>query len=108
MKKKSLSNLLCCAMLAVYLLGVHDGKIALWQGDDPKPIKVFPYSASMLPEEARKHIFDKFYQADSSHTQEGNGLGLSLVRRILAIEKGSIEVENRSEGGCCFRVTLNG
>ena len=61
-----------------------------------------------VPEEARKHIFDKFYQADSSHTQEGNGLGLSLVRRILAIEKGSIEVENRSEGGCCFRVTLNG
>lgn len=61
-----------------------------------------------VPEEARKHIFDKFYQADSSHTQEGNGLGLSLVRRILAIEKGSIEVENCSEGGCCFRVTLNG
>ena len=61
-----------------------------------------------VPEEARKHIFDKFYQADSSHTQEGNGLGLSLVRRILSIEKGSIEVNNRSEGGCCFRVVLNG
>lgn len=61
-----------------------------------------------VPEEARKHIFDKFYQADSSHTQEGNGLGLSLARRILAIEKGSIEVENRSEGGCCFHVILNG
>ena len=61
-----------------------------------------------VPEEARKHIFDKFYQADSSHTQEGNGLGLSLVRRILSIEKGSIEVNNRSEGGCCFRVILNG
>lgn len=59
-----------------------------------------------LTEEAQKHIFDKFYQADSSHKQEGNGLGLALVKRILTIEKGQIGVENLSEGGCCFTVTL--
>lgn len=59
-----------------------------------------------LSDEAKKHIFDKFYQADSSHKQEGNGLGLSLVKRILSIEKGQITVENRPEGGCCFTVTL--
>ena len=56
MKKKQLSNLLCCAMLAVYLLGIHEGKIALWKGNDPKPIKVFDYSASQLPEEAQKQL----------------------------------------------------
>ena len=56
MKKKYLSNLLCCAIMAVYLLGIHKGKIALWSGDDPEPIKVFPYSASMLPEDARKQL----------------------------------------------------
>ena len=59
-----------------------------------------------LSEEAKKHIFDKFYQADSSHKQEGNGLGLALVKRILLIEKGQVTAENRPEGGCRFTVTL--
>lgn len=54
MKKKFLSHLLSFALVAGYLLGIHNGKIALWDGNDPEPVKVFPYSASMLPEEARK------------------------------------------------------
>ena len=57
-----------------------------------------------LSEEAQKHIFDKFYQGDSSHKQEGNGLGLALVKRILTIEKGQITAENIPEGGCRFTV----
>ena len=56
MKKKHLSQLLCSLMLSLYLLGVHDGKIALWQGDDPEPVKVFPYSVSMLPKEAQERL----------------------------------------------------
>ena len=60
-----------------------------------------------LSEEAQKHIFDKFYQADSSHKQEGNGLGLALVKRILSIEKGEITVENLPQGGCKFTVYLH-
>ena len=59
-----------------------------------------------LSEEAQKHIFDKFYQADASHKQEGNGLGLALVKRILTIEKGQIAAENCRSGGCRFTVTL--
>lgn len=59
-----------------------------------------------LSEEAQKHIFDKFYQADTSHKQEGNGLGLALVKRIMTIEKGQITAENIPEGGCRFTVTL--
>ena len=59
-----------------------------------------------LSEDAQKHIFDKFYQADSSHEQEGNGLGLALVKRILTIENGQIIAENCAEGGCRFTVTL--
>ena len=59
-----------------------------------------------LSEEAQKHIFDKFYQADTSHKQEGNGLGLALVKRILTIENGQITAENIPEGGCRFTVTL--
>ena len=59
-----------------------------------------------LSEEAQKHIFDKFYQADTSHKQEGNGLGLAMVKRILTIENGQITAENLPEGGCRFTVTL--
>lgn len=60
-----------------------------------------------ISEEAKKHIFDKFYQADSSHKEEGNGLGLSLVKKILAISSGEISVENINGGGCRFTVVLH-
>ena len=59
-----------------------------------------------LSEDAQKHIFDKFYQGDSSHKQEGSGLGLALAKRILTIEKGQITAENIHEGGCRFTVIL--
>ena len=59
-----------------------------------------------IEEEVRKRIFDKFYQADSSHKDEGNGLGLALVKRILAFENGEITVENIPGGGCRFAVLL--
>lgn len=59
-----------------------------------------------VPQELQKHIFDKFYQADSSHKQEGNGLGLALVKKILSLEDGDISVENIENGGCRFTVVL--
>lgn len=59
-----------------------------------------------LSDEAQKHLFDKFYQADTSHKSEGNGLGLALVKRILTIEGGDITAENIESGGCRFTVTL--
>lgn len=59
-----------------------------------------------LAEDAVKHIYDKFYQGDSSHKEEGNGLGLALVKRILHLEKGSIKAENLPDKGCIFTVEL--
>jgi len=59
-----------------------------------------------LSEEAQKHLFDKFYQADTSHKEEGNGLGLALVKRIISIAGGEITAENIKTGGCRFTVTL--
>ncbi|MDO4487829.1 MAG: HAMP domain-containing sensor histidine kinase [Eubacteriales bacterium] len=59
-----------------------------------------------ISEAAIKRIFDKFYQGDTSHKAEGNGLGLALVKRILSLENGTVSVENIKEGGCRFTVTL--
>lgn len=81
-------------------------KINLIDGDD-KIIFTVEDNGPGLTEEAKKHIFDKFYQGDSSHKQEGNGLGLPLVKRILSIAGGSITAENAENGGCRFTVILN-
>ncbi len=59
-----------------------------------------------LTDEAKKHLFDKFYQADTSHKEEGNGLGLALVKNILLLCDGKITAENVPNGGCRFTVTL--
>ncbi len=61
-----------------------------------------------ISENAQKHIFDRFYQEDSSHKEEGNGLGLALVKRILTVCGGEISVENISPAGCRFTVVLGG
>ena len=60
-----------------------------------------------ISEEEKKHIFDKFYQGDSSHKQNGNGLGLALVKRILKIAGGEVFAENIDSGGCRFTVVLH-
>ncbi len=54
----------------------------------------------------QNHIFDKFYQVETSHGKEGNGLGLTLVKRIVDLHRGSVSVENAEGGGCRFTVTL--
>lgn len=59
-----------------------------------------------VPQDQLQHVFDRFYQADSSRKAEGNGLGLALVKQILAISNGSIYVENLPEKGCRFTVEL--
>lgn len=46
------------------------------------------------------------YQADGSHKEEGNGLGLALVKRIVDSAGGTIKAENRKYGGCRFVVEL--
>ena len=56
MKYRKFSGILCGALMAVYLLGVHEGKIALWSGNDPEPIQVFPYRVSMLPKKEREML----------------------------------------------------
>jgi signal transduction histidine kinase len=59
-----------------------------------------------MSSETVKHIFDKFYQGDSSHSKEGNGLGLALLYRILQLHDSTIEVSSTLGEGTTFIVTI--
>jgi len=61
-----------------------------------------------MTEEQQKRIYEKFYQADRSHRTEGSGLGLPLVRRIVDICGGKVEVHSAPERGSRFSVYLPG
>lgn len=59
-----------------------------------------------MTEEVQKHIFEKFYQGDNSRKAEGNGLGLSLVKRIVELCNGTVSVQSMPGQGAAFSVTL--
>lgn len=59
-----------------------------------------------MTDEVQKHIFEKFYQGDQSRKSEGSGLGLSLVKRIVELCDGSIEVKSTPGNGAALLVTI--
>ena len=59
-----------------------------------------------ISEEAQRHIFDKFYQGDASHTVSGNGLGLSIARRVITLHNGDIRCQSEEGAGAEFTVEL--
>lgn len=59
-----------------------------------------------MSQEVQQHIFEKFYQEDHSRKTEGNGLGLALVKRIVELSDGTIQVKSVPEQGSTFLVQL--
>ncbi len=59
-----------------------------------------------MSRETQKHIFDKFYQGDASHSQEGNGLGLALVKQVINMLDCKIEVKSDIGKGSEFIVVI--
>jgi len=83
------------------------GEISLVQTSSQDTITVSVSDTGCgIGEETKKHIFDKFYQGETSHSGEGNGLGLALACRVVEKLEGTFTVVSEVGKGSTFTVTL--
>ncbi len=64
--KHSVRSLAATCLLLGFILGLHNGRVALWKSDDPQPIKIFPWSASFLPDNIRSALEKGIYVEEDS------------------------------------------
>ena len=85
----------------------QNGKITIdvKEENDEVVVKIKDNGMGMSKEE-QERIFTRFYQIDKSHSQEGSGLGLSIVKSIIDLSGGKIEVESKENSGTTFTIKL--
>lgn len=80
-------------------------KIKLHQQGEMLQFQVLDNGCGMS-KEIQAHIFDRFYQGDASRTTEGNGIGLTIARKIVELHKGAMDVYSEEGIGSTFLVNL--
>lgn len=80
-------------------------KISLWRNGQWATFRLED-NGSGMSDETMRHMFDKFYQGDASHSLTGNGLGLTIAKRIIELCNGIIEVHSELGKGSVFIVKL--
>jgi signal transduction histidine kinase len=84
----------------------YGGTVAIRISDkDDRCIVYVSNTGNEISPENQKRIFNKFYQADESHSTEGNGIGLAIVKRIVDLHRGEVSVESKN-GMTTFGITL--
>lgn len=85
----------------------HGGTIKVAQTTEGKYIVVkVSDNGCGMDDKTKQHLFDKFYQGDTSHSVEGNGLGMALAKKAVDMFEGKITVESEIGNGTTFAVYL--
>ena len=83
-----------------------DGTVTVGIVEEGEYLRVYVSNhGKEIPKESIRHIFNKFYQADESHSAEGNGIGLAIVKKVCDLHGGTVSV-NSENGTTTFTVVL--